>query len=101
MLVRLSQYNGAASQQLAELEFRITLADEQSERQLLAERILWRDLIHHYTTMAKSVSRLLSQLLSEAEVFRLEMRRGACTVFVDWPVQEAQACGAWLREWLR
>ena len=31
---------------------------------------------------------------------RLELRRGAATVIVNWPVQEAAACGSWLREWL-
>ena len=31
---------------------------------------------------------------------RLELRRGAATVVVNWPVQEAAACGSWLREWL-
>ncbi len=32
---------------------------------------------------------------------RLELRRGAATVIVSWPIQEAAACGSWLREWLR
>ena len=32
---------------------------------------------------------------------RLELRRGAATVIVNWPTQEADACGSWLREWLR
>ena len=32
---------------------------------------------------------------------RLELRRGAATVIVNWPAQEAAACGSWLREWLR
>ena len=31
---------------------------------------------------------------------RLELRRGAATAIVDWPAQEAAACGRWLREWL-
>jgi transposase len=31
---------------------------------------------------------------------RLELRRGAATVVVNWPAQEAAACGRWLREWL-
>lgn len=32
---------------------------------------------------------------------RLELHRGAATVVVTWPAQEAAACGSWLREWLR
>ncbi len=31
---------------------------------------------------------------------RLELRKGAAVVTVDWPVSSAAACGAWLREWL-
>ena len=32
---------------------------------------------------------------------RVEVRRGAATVTVNWPVQYAGQCAAWLREWLR
>ena len=32
---------------------------------------------------------------------RMELRRGASSVTVSWPVQYAGECGAWLREWLR
>ena len=32
---------------------------------------------------------------------RLELRRGAATVIVNWPAREAAACGTWLCEWLR
>ena len=33
---------------------------------------------------------------------RVEVRRpGAATVTVNWPVQSAGECAAWLREWLR
>jgi transposase len=32
---------------------------------------------------------------------RLELRRGTATVIVNWPIQDAAACGTWLREWLR
>ena len=31
----------------------------------------------------------------------IELRRGPTTVVVSWPLQEAAACAAWLREWLR
>ena len=36
-----------------------------------------------------------------AAAIHLELRRGPAAVVVDWPVQEAASCGAWLREWLR
>ncbi|HHW2917451.1 TPA: transposase [Pseudomonas aeruginosa] len=32
---------------------------------------------------------------------RLELRRGASTVSLQWPASAAAECGAWLREWLR
>ena len=32
---------------------------------------------------------------------RMEIRRGATTVTVTWPMQCAGDCGTWLREWLR
>ncbi len=32
---------------------------------------------------------------------RIELRRGATTVSVSWPLQAAGECAAWLREWLR
>lgn len=36
-----------------------------------------------------------------AEPIRLELRRGASTVSLQWPATAAADCGAWLREWLR
>ncbi|WP_338440393.1 hypothetical protein [uncultured Aquabacterium sp.] len=35
------------------------------------------------------------------EPIRLELRRGASTVSLQWPATAAAECGAWLREWLR
>ena len=32
---------------------------------------------------------------------RVELRRGASTVTVSWPLQGSGECAAWLREWLR
>ena len=32
---------------------------------------------------------------------RIELRRGQSTASVSWPVCAADACAAWLREWLR
>jgi transposase len=37
---------------------------------------------------------------SAAAHIRLELCRGAATVLVSWPAQEAAACGRWLHEWL-
>ena len=36
-----------------------------------------------------------------AESIRLELRRGASTVSLQWPASSAAECGTWLREWLR
>lgn len=33
-------------------------------------------------------------------MIRLEVQRGSARVKVEWPVQAAGACGAWLRDWL-
>ena len=43
----------------------------------------------------------LPDRLAEAANIRLELRRGPVAMSVIWPSQEAGACGAWLREWLR
>ena len=32
---------------------------------------------------------------------RIELRRGATTVNIHWPMQGGGDCAAWLREWLR
>lgn len=32
---------------------------------------------------------------------RIELRRGATTVAVSWPLAAADQCAAWLRHWLR
>ncbi len=32
---------------------------------------------------------------------RIELRRGATTVTVNWPMAGAGECAAWLRDWLR
>jgi transposase len=32
---------------------------------------------------------------------RIELRRGAITVSVSWPLQAADACATWLGQWLR
>ena len=35
------------------------------------------------------------------EPIRLELRRGASSVSLQWPTSAAAECGAWLRDWLR
>jgi transposase len=32
---------------------------------------------------------------------RIEVRRGTGTVTVNWPLEGAASCAAWLRDWLR
>jgi hypothetical protein len=36
----------------------------------------------------------------EARVIRLEAQRGNARVKLEWPLEAAEACGVWLREWL-
>lgn len=43
----------------------------------------------------------LADRIVEAATIRVELQRGPVTMSVSWPSQEAAACGAWLREWLR
>ena len=43
----------------------------------------------------------LAERPAEAATIRLELRRGSVAMSLNWPTQEAAACGAWLREWLR
>ncbi len=39
---------------------------------------------------------------SQAEPdIRVEVRRGGSAIVVNWPLQGASSCAAWLREWLR
>ena len=32
---------------------------------------------------------------------RVEVRRNSSTITVNWPLEDAPSCAAWLREWLR
>ena len=48
-------------------------------------------------TLNDPVPTLASQPLD----IRVEVRRGASSVIVSWPLQGAGQCAAWLREWLR
>lgn len=34
----------------------------------------------------------------QASVIRVEMQRGNACVKLEWPIQSAEACDAWLRE---
>ncbi|WBL64727.1 transposase [Thauera sp. WB-2] len=37
---------------------------------------------------------------AEVPVIRVEAQRGNARVKLEWPIQAADACGTWLREWL-
>jgi transposase len=36
-----------------------------------------------------------------ARAIHVEVRRGAGVVTVNWPLEDAASCAAWLRDWLR
>mgnify|MGYP000993161014 CR=1 FL=1 len=44
---------------------------------------------------------LVSPASTSLPDIRIELRRGATTVSINWPGQAAGECAAWLREWLR
>ncbi|MGL5987676.1 MAG: hypothetical protein ACRCZ5_12535 [Burkholderiales bacterium] len=37
----------------------------------------------------------------DTPAIRIEVRRDTTATHVEWPVQAADACAAWLRGWLR
>ena len=39
--------------------------------------------------------------VAEARPIRLQLTRGNASIQVDWPVESAAACGAWLRDWFK
>ena len=43
----------------------------------------------------------LPPVRSETGPIVIEVRRGTTAIHVEWPVQAADACAAWLRGWLR
>jgi transposase len=49
----------------------------------------------------KFVPLRLADCATSARDIHIELRRGPTTVVVNWSVQEAGACAAWLRELLR
>ena len=51
--------------------------------------------------MAVTLNDPVPTLASQPLDIRVEVRRGASSVIVSWPLQGAGACTAWLREWLR
>jgi transposase len=40
-------------------------------------------------------------IVSSVPDIRIELRRGNTAVKIEWPVQAASDCAAWLRDWLR
>jgi transposase-like protein len=51
-------------------------------------------------TVSRFVAVAVQNRAASAAPIHLELRRGATVVVVDWPVQEAASCGAWLGDWL-
>ena len=47
------------------------------------------------------VSVPIPPVVSEVPDIRIELRRGNTAVKIEWPVQAASDCAAWLRDWLR
>lgn len=43
----------------------------------------------------------MSAAVMASTEIRMELRRGGSSVTVVWPLQCAQECAAWLRDWLR
>ena len=43
----------------------------------------------------------VSPALSATTDIRIEVHKGNSTITVNWPLEGAGACAAWLREWLR
>ncbi|MFO1385858.1 MAG: transposase [Chitinivorax sp.] len=43
----------------------------------------------------------LPPVRSETGPIVIEVRRGTTAIHVEWPLQAADACAAWLRSWLR
>jgi transposase len=39
--------------------------------------------------------------IPSGQPIRIEVRRASTAVSIEWPVQAAPECAAWLREWLR
>ena len=42
-----------------------------------------------------------SEPASPPRDIRVEVRRSACIVTVNWPLEDAASCAAWLHDWLR
>ena len=43
----------------------------------------------------------LPPVRSETGPIVIDVRRSTTAIYVEWPVQAADACAAWLRDWLR
>ena len=52
-------------------------------------------------TQPEFVQLPLAPAAPASQDIRIEIRRGNTAIKVDWPVQAAGDCAAWLRDWLR
>ncbi|WP_323001611.1 hypothetical protein [Denitromonas sp.] len=49
---------------------------------------------------ARFVPLALAPAAEPAPVIRLDVQRGEARLKLEWPIEVADACGAWLRQWL-
>ena len=53
------------------------------------------------TRAAQPQSAPASEHAGSPRDIRVEVRRNSSTITVNWPLEDAPSCAAWLREWLR
>jgi transposase-like protein len=53
------------------------------------------------STRSEFVPVMVEAPIPSAQQIRIEVRHGSTVVNIEWPVQSAPECAAWLREWLR
>jgi transposase len=76
---------------------------------LLRRWLLAQEASEHAPTKQRSHSLATGEFVplqlrapsAAAADIRIEIKRGASTVAINWPAQEAASCAAWLREWLK
>jgi transposase len=67
-------------------------------RELQARGVLQVPARSEFIALALPPAQTTAPMHSE---IHMELRRGAATMSIRWPVTAAPECAAWLREWLR